>query len=189
MKQDTIIKKSKINKKGVFAGRDFKKGEIVLKWNPKILKESEIKDLKDDQKHYLCRAEKDKYFLMQRKSDASEARLKNKHSLGIGGHIRQEDIGSKTIFDWAAREFAEEIEYNGSFEIEPIGLLNDDSNPVGQVHLGFVFLLKGDSDKIKIRSELKEGKLLTLQECKQLYPAMENWSQIVFDCLVSISLS
>lgn len=65
MPKDTIIKKSKINEKGVFAARDFKKGEIVLKWNPKILKESEVKDLKDSQKHYLCRAGKDKYFLMQ----------------------------------------------------------------------------------------------------------------------------
>ena len=34
---NVIVKKSKINKKGVFAVKDFKKGEIVLKWNPKII--------------------------------------------------------------------------------------------------------------------------------------------------------
>ena len=30
---DLIIKKSKVHGKGVFANRDFKKGEIVLKWD------------------------------------------------------------------------------------------------------------------------------------------------------------
>lgn len=38
-----VVKKSKINKKGVFAARDFKKGEAVLKWNSKILEKSETK--------------------------------------------------------------------------------------------------------------------------------------------------
>lgn len=65
MIKDIIIKKSKINKNGVFAKRDFKKGEIVLKWNPKVLNESQIKDLEENQKRYLRREGKDKYFLMQ----------------------------------------------------------------------------------------------------------------------------
>lgn len=30
---DLLIKKSKIHGKGVFAGRNFKKGEVVLKWD------------------------------------------------------------------------------------------------------------------------------------------------------------
>jgi len=65
MNKDIIVKKSKINKKGVFAARDFKKGEVVLKWNPKILEKSEVQKLKDSQKHYLYENSKDKYFLMQ----------------------------------------------------------------------------------------------------------------------------
>jgi hypothetical protein len=46
MKKDVVIKKSEINKKGVFATRDFNKGEIILSWNPKILKKIEIEKLK-----------------------------------------------------------------------------------------------------------------------------------------------
>lgn len=130
---------------------------------------------------YLIFNFENKYFMMQRKASASEARLQNKYSLGIGGHIRSEDISGFDIFSWAKREFAEEIEYDGNFEIEPIGILNDDSNDVGKVHVGFVFLLKGDSNKIKIRSELKSGNLLTLEECSKLYKNMENWSKLVFD--------
>ncbi|MFH1339581.1 MAG: hypothetical protein ABIH40_07050, partial [Candidatus Omnitrophota bacterium] len=122
-------------------------------WRSKVETDSSYKQIIP----YLVFNFQDKFFLMRRKSDSSEARLRDKYSLGIGGHIRQEDIAEKSIFDWARREFAEEVEYSGDFKIEPIGILNDDSDSVGQVHVGFVFLLKGDSDKIKVRSELKEG--------------------------------
>ncbi len=132
---------------------------------------------------YLIFKFQEKYFLMQRQSKASEVRLQNMYSLGIGGHIRQEDINGFDIFSWAKREFNEEVDFKGNFEIEPVGLLNDDSNDVGQVHAGFVFLLHGDSANIKVNSELKSGKLLTLDECKQLYDSMENWSKLVFNFL------
>jgi predicted NUDIX family phosphoesterase len=134
---------------------------------------------------YLVFNFEDKFFLMRRKSNANEVRLQDKYSLGIGGHIRQADIAQNSIFDWARREFEEEVNYSGDFKIEPIGLLNDESDFVGQVHTGFVFLLKGDSDKISIRDEHRDGKLQTLQECAQVYEKMESWSQLVFDYLKS----
>ncbi len=58
MTKGIIIKKSKINKKGVFAIRNFKKGEVVLKWNFKIVEESEIDKLDNSQKQYIYKAEK-----------------------------------------------------------------------------------------------------------------------------------
>lgn len=64
-KKDIIVKKSKINKKGVFAARDFRKGEVVLKWNPKILGELEAEKIKGNQKHYLYKVGKNKYLLLQ----------------------------------------------------------------------------------------------------------------------------
>lgn len=134
---------------------------------------------------YLIFTYEDKYFLMQRKAKASETRLKGKFTFGIGGHIRQSDVNSDSILDWSKREFAEEVNYSGSLEVEPIGILNDDSNFVGQVHLGFVFLLKGDNSNISIKSELESGQLLTLEECEQLKDKMETWSQLVFELLKS----
>lgn len=65
MSKDIIIKKSKINKKDVFAVRDFKKGETVLEWNPKILEKSQVERLRNNQKHYIYKVGKNKYFLMQ----------------------------------------------------------------------------------------------------------------------------
>lgn len=132
---------------------------------------------------YLIFTHDDKYFLMQRQAKASETRLQSKFSLGIGGHIREEDIQGDDIAAWARREFCEEVDYTGNFTVEPLGLLNDDSNPVGQVHVGFVYLLRGDSADIKVKEELKSGELLSLKQCDAFYDSMETWTQIVFDFL------
>lgn len=133
---------------------------------------------------YLVFAHKDKYFLMQRSANASEQRLKNKYSLGIGGHIRKEDMTTNALVDWAQREFHEEVRYVDSFNIKPLGLLNDDSNDVGKVHIGFVFLVEGATPDISIKSELKTGKLLSLQELKLYFTYMETWSQMLFEFLM-----
>jgi len=132
---------------------------------------------------YLVFKHKDKYFLMQRKAKASEQRLKSKYSLGIGGHIREEDIKNKDISHWAHREFHEEVAYAGDLDIKFLGILNDDSNDVGKVHVGFVYLLEGDSCDISVKEELQSGELYTLDECTHFYDRMEGWSKIVFDFL------
>ncbi len=129
---------------------------------------------------YLVFAHNNRYFLMQRHKKASEKRLQSKFSLGIGGHIRKEDMThGRSIFDWAKREFHEEIDYQGDLTITPLGILNDDSNEVGKVHIGFVLLLQGTSDKIDIKSELASGQLVTIQQCVQQAHSMETWSQII----------
>lgn len=133
---------------------------------------------------YLVFKYQNKYFLMQRCSKATEQRLKNKYSLGIGGHVRQEDLTTNNIIDWARREFDEEVSYSGNFTVEPIGLLNDDSNEVGKVHMGLVLLLDGDSADICVKSELKSGVLVSLEDCKKSYDNLESWSQLVVDFLL-----
>ncbi len=134
---------------------------------------------------YLVFKHGEKLFLMQRRSNSSESRLANKYSLGIGGHIRKEDIQSRDIFEWARREFYEEVDYKDILKITPLGILNDDTNDVGKVHVGLVLLLEGDSDQISIRSELQNGTLYSFEECMNFYPQMESWSQLVFDFLTT----
>jgi predicted NUDIX family phosphoesterase len=134
---------------------------------------------------YLVFKHEDRYFLMQRSNKASESRLQNKFTLGIGGHVREEDLKEgSTLFDWARREFHEEVAYSGNLTITSLGMLNDDSNPVGKVHIGLVLLLEGDSDDIAVLSELKSGVLLTLEECAAYAEHMETWSRIIFDSLI-----
>lgn len=132
---------------------------------------------------YLVFTHEGTYFLMQRRANASEQRLAGKMSLGIGGHIRASDIGDGDIFSWAKREFHEEVRYSGKLRVEPLGILNDDTNDVGKVHIGFVFLLHGDNANISIKSELQEGYLASLEECIEKKDFMEGWSQFVVDAL------
>jgi SET domain-containing protein len=64
MNKDIVIKKSKIIGKGVFAARDFKKGEMVLKLEPKEITKKEAEKVSSREAHYLWHFGK-KYFLMQ----------------------------------------------------------------------------------------------------------------------------
>ena len=133
---------------------------------------------------YLVFTHGNKLFLMQRSPKASESRLANKYSLGIGGHVNKEDIENCDIAAWGKREFEEEIDYKGKIlSMLPIGILNDDTNAVGRVHAGIVYLLHGDSDEIAVKSELHDGTLLSREECEKFYDRMEPWSQLVFDAL------
>src|SRR5579859_4908478 len=67
---------------------------------------------------YLIFEHNQQYFLMQRRSDSCEERLRNKLTLGIGGHIRQEDMQEDSLFAWATREFHEEVEYAGNLTVK-----------------------------------------------------------------------
>lgn len=49
---DLIIGKGKLAEKGVYAGRDFKKGEIVIKYNLRSLTEAEFEALPDSEKMF-----------------------------------------------------------------------------------------------------------------------------------------
>jgi predicted NUDIX family phosphoesterase len=189
-----VVKRVKILEEDAFSGflpiTNFEEYLKIINTHKEFLWRSEM-ELDPTYKQiipYLIFNFEDKVFLMQRKETASESRLKNKYSLGIGGHIRQEDMGSNDIFDWAKREFAEEVHYAGNITIKPLGVINDESSPVGQVHLGFVFLLTGDSGSIKIRSEMQDGTLLTIEECEHFFHSMENWSQLTLSYLKTLNL-
>ena len=129
----------------------------------------------------------DRYFLTHRLRASSEKRLRRQYSLGIGGHINKADLGrGDPILDGLKREWEEEVVYDGTFEARLLGLLNEDSSPVSKVHLGVVFLVDGDSPNISIRETDKlAGELLTLDEMRMYYLAMESWSQIVYDKLAT----
>ena len=127
-----------------------------------------------------------KIFLMRRKTNHTDKRLSNMYSIGVGGHINKGDMdgkGDKGIMSWARREFEEEICYEGAYTTKFLGLLNDDSNDVGLVHLGLVMQIFGDSDEISVRDEHKSGKLVGVGEAGKYYKQMETWSRIVYDYL------
>lgn len=137
---------------------------------------------------YMVFIHQDMIFLMQRKASASEQRLKNKLSIGIGGHLQQQDAQHDSLVAWVEREFKEEIHYQGALSYSLLGLVNDDTNAVGKVHAGLVFIIQGDSAEISIRSELKHGRLVTKDELMKHYHELESWSQFIADYLCTTSV-
>lgn len=127
-----------------------------------------------------------KIFLMQRKAGHTDKRLASKLSLGIGGHINKLDMNGKSdVMSWAKREFEEEVDYKGNYKAQFLGLINDDTNDVGLVHLGLVVRMVGDSDQISVKDEHKSGQLKSLRELGKLYKNMETWGQIIYDHFVN----
>lgn len=133
---------------------------------------------------YLVFENENKIFLMRRKANHTDLRLADKYSIGVGGHVNKKDMGSHNVMDWARREFEEEIDYKGKYKTEFLGLINDDSNDVGLVHLGLVIKVWGDSDNISVKDEHKSGEMITIGDAGKYYKRMETWSQIVYDFLL-----
>jgi predicted NUDIX family phosphoesterase len=84
-------------------------------------------------------------LLLKRLGKGGEKRLHDKLSIGVGGHIDASDAENLAEGDLARvldlgtqRELHEELVLDGEFSLRRVGLLNDDSNPVGAVHLGLV---------------------------------------------------
>ena len=134
---------------------------------------------------YLVFMHDDHVFVMERKETSTEQRLASKLTIGIGGHVRKEDLLGSNLFDWAHREFHEEVNYHDHFDVEPLGIINDDSDSVGQVHLGFVFLVRGSTPHISVKSELKHGHLVPRSSLTD-DSRFESWSQIILPYLPAL---
>ena len=64
---DVIVKESKIHGKGVFAARDFKKGEVVIDWSTctETLTKEQVDELSDTKKRYVSCLRGEKYVLFK----------------------------------------------------------------------------------------------------------------------------
>jgi|SRR3989338_1373732 len=64
--QKVIIRKAGRKGKGVFAARDFRKGEIVLRYQKsKVFKDNEVPKIWKGKFRYLDRIDRNKYMIMQ----------------------------------------------------------------------------------------------------------------------------
>ena len=122
-------------------------------------------------------------FLMRRTRAGVDGRLHDRYSIGVGGHVNPRDGG---LEGGLAREWTEEIEADFTPDFEPIGLLNDDDNPVGAVHLGLVFAAQADGRPVAIRERDKlEGRFATWSEVGDVADRLETWSALLFDFLAA----
>ena len=86
---------------------------------------------------YLVLRDGERYFLMRRTRAGVDARLHDRYSIGVGGHLNPGDGG---VLGGLRREWHEELvaDFEPAFRL--VGLLNDDTTEVGAVHLGAVYV-------------------------------------------------
>lgn len=128
-------------------------------------------------------------YTYERLSGGGEARLHSKLSLGVGGHMNPEEGNfQEVLMINLNRELEEELNIQSSARnLQFIGLINDDLNEVGKVHLGILAILELSDDAIVNVREVEQlkGYWLTIEELKQsnTYDRLESWSQIAVDIL------
>ena len=94
-------------------------------------------------------------FSYRRGEDSGESRLRARWSIGIGGHVNEQDGSSSSSesldpFEVGARrEIAEETRIDAKIlSFRKVALVNDDATDVGKVHLGVVCLAVLDEPKM-----------------------------------------
>ncbi len=129
-------------------------------------------------------------LLMRRLKRGGEGRLHDKLTIGVGGHVNPEDKGARgaahPLVGATWRELGEELILEGETELSPLGLINDDSNPVGAVHVGLAQILTLEG-QVRIREEdVLEGELILperLAALREQGANFETWSSILIDQL------
>jgi predicted NUDIX family phosphoesterase len=158
------------------------------------------------------------YFVYERTKKGNEERLHNNLSIGVGGHIGQitkSDI-LQSIKEYLRQELLSEIEINQShsytyqraLDARFYGLLNDNSNDVGRVHLGLVWSvglrplnpsrtqesgqpLSSPGDRVEVREDKLVAKgFWTRDRLLSNLSQFESWSQLLIqsfpDCATTL---
>jgi predicted NUDIX family phosphoesterase len=189
------FKRKLLEELGVFQGLSLD----VEKYLPVVSASSNIVYLNRSEaeldKHYkqlipyvliLCN---DKILRYRRGKGGGETRLHGLYSVGVGGHISEEDHG---LFSKGAgyqegmrRELMEEVEIEEANEAA-VALINDDSTEVGQVHFGVVHVMHVADEKIVgRRSGIASPEFVSLAEAVKDATGYESWSRF---CLEQMDL-
>jgi predicted NUDIX family phosphoesterase len=132
-----------------------------------------------------------KYLHYTRGKSGGESRLHAQGSVGVGGHInpvdeRADPLGKATYLAGVEREIDEELNITGGHQNRIVGLLNDDSNDVGKVHLGVVHIFDLESEDVTSAEDALAN--LAFQSSDdltgKLHGSLETWSRFCIDELI-----
>ena len=199
--QVLVVKRSVIEKVGMFHGLTFDVDkyldEIFTAGDPHFMprsiaeKSPEFKQLIP----YVLMSCNGKFLSYVRGKRAGEKRLVGNRSMGIGGHINPIDTETSSneadfreVYDCAVkREIEEEVHVDANVTDSIIGLLNDDTNEVGQVHLGVVHHWQLDSENVTKREQMiNQISFMSVPDLVAVRDEMETWSQLCLDHLAEL---
>lgn len=132
----------------------------------------------------------DRVFHYTRGKSHGETRLHSLKSIGVGGHVDEPDAEGRTTaeaYETALRrELDEEVRIDSPGTLRRVGLINDDSTPVGSVHLGVVYLYELERPAVVAREDgLTDAGFVPIADAVRDRLEYETWSQICIDSVLS----
>jgi predicted NUDIX family phosphoesterase len=129
----------------------------------------------------------DKILRYRRGKGGGEKRLHGLFSVGVGGHISEDDNGLFTnavgYHESMRRELMEEVAIEGAQEAA-VAVINDDSTDVGYVHFGVVHVLNvSDEDVAGGRSGILAPEFIPIAEATKDLSEYESWSRFCLEHL------
>jgi predicted NUDIX family phosphoesterase len=128
----------------------------------------------------------ERLFHFRRGPGGEEAGLRGCWSIGLGGHVNPRDgdaIGAAMLERALLRELAEEVALDSPRAVL-WGVLNDDADPVGRRHFGFVYRVDVRSPKSASHERRKvQGRFAPLESVQRRFEAMESWSRWILGSL------
>jgi predicted NUDIX family phosphoesterase len=123
---------------------------------------------------------KDKILRYRRGRGGQETRLHGLYSVGIGGHISDEDDGlfssDRGYQAGMRRELMEEIAVDDAKETA-VAVINDDSTDVGYVHFGVVHVMQVANETVAGRRQgIVNPEFIPMAEAAKDRAAYESWS-------------
>lgn len=139
---------------------------------------------------YVVLRSQGKVFCYTRGNSQGEARLHSLRSLGVGGHVDEADADGRCGFEAydtaMRRELDEEVDIRSRGVLKLAGLINDDSTPVGAVHLGVVHLYELENPFVAPRERgLADSRFTPIAELAPARESFETWSQFCIDELLT----
>jgi predicted NUDIX family phosphoesterase len=137
-----------------------------------------------------------KILRYRRGKGGQETRLHGLYSVGVGGHISEEDHGLFTndrgYLDGMRRELIEEVAIDAAKEVA-VAVINDDSTEVGYVHFGVVHIVPVAEEKVVgRRSGIVGPEFVPIAEAVKDAASYESWSRFClehFDSLLAKAAS
>jgi predicted NUDIX family phosphoesterase len=131
-----------------------------------------------------------KILRYRRGRGGQETRLHGLYSVGIGGHISEEDHGLFSsgggYREGMRREIMEEVAVEEMNEAA-VGVINDDSTEVGQVHFGVVHIIHVADEAIAgRRSGIVGPEFIPIPEAMKDPSGYESWSRFCLEELPSL---
>ena len=129
-------------------------------------------------------------FSYSRSPLQGEERLVGRRSIGIGGHVGTEDarLNPDNPRTWAnhgmLRELKEELDIVPQRQFVRLGVIYDDIDPVGAVHIGLLTVLEVNGDELSPEESMHDPKFIDLCDLvAEGTEEYENWSRIAIKYL------